>query len=240
LEDGQRLLDAIAHMTPLPILKDIRERLDVVPSGEKMENISIHEVSWILNDEMGLGDRLNELLADVADQYDLIVIDTPPGNQIIIKGALEIATNVVIPTGSDQASLDGVKLVAKRFMSVRKKNPDLKLAGIVLFAINTRAQRIERDLNATLETMFGEDAPIFKAKIRDAKAASVDARKHGLLISELAGATTEMKKQRLSALRTGQKAEDPLYSRNATQLAHDYMNLTKEILHKINLKGEAE
>lgn len=235
--DGSAFLEAILNGTEMPVLKDVRSNLDVVPSGEKLEQIQAHAMSWFISGEDGFPARLEESLAPIAEDYDLIVIDTPPGTRLLYEAALEISRHVVIPTAGDAASLDGVELVAKRFLNVRARNPELTLAGIVLFATDARAQRVSRDVNTKLNDMLGGVAPLFESRIRNAKSASIDAREHGLLVHELENATEQLKKERLKALRRGEQTSAPLYSRNAGELAADYRAVTLEILDRIRPEG---
>src|SRR5690606_6640225 len=94
---------------------------------------------------------------------------------------------VMIPTKSDNGSLDGMELVAERFMAMRQINPSLSLLGAVLFATGTGAKSIHRQVRERVAALFGgeESSPLFTQFIRHAEKVAVDSRKHGLLVHEL-------------------------------------------------------
>ncbi|MFJ8896626.1 ParA family protein [Leifsonia sp. NPDC102414] len=231
--DGAALFNAFVTDAPLPILRNVRPNLDVVVGGEQVGDIPAMSFAWSQRGAGDFADRLHAKLDDIAGEYDLILIDTPPGDRIISEGVLVVATSVVIPTQSDDGSLDGVMAVAKRFLAVRDRNPELQLAGVVLFDMEHRAMRLERGVRRDLEEMLGGVAPVFQRRIRHAKSPAKDARARGLLAHELEDAADADRKQRLVALRAGEKPVDGMYTRDATGLAEDYQELTREIIRAV-------
>jgi chromosome partitioning protein len=243
LGDGEPLFNAIRTGGPLPIMKNIRENLDVVPGGPALGDISGLSFGWHSRGDGDFGDRLEAALREVEADYDLILIDTPPGDRVIAEGALIAATSVIIPTRPDDASIDGVVRVAERFQAVSTRNPSLRLAGVVIFATNSRGQRVERKVREKLGDMLGGAAPVFESRIRYLESASVDARQNGLLVHELEDAVEQARGERLAAIREGRKPSSELFSSSGRRrndddkpatgvegLAEDYQNLTQEIL----------
>ena len=104
--------------------------LDVVPtSGETLGYV---------RDELviagaGREGRLREALADVLDDYDLILIDCAPSlDQLTING-LTAAHGVVIVTHSKQWSLSGLAQLLNTIESVRQYyNPLLRICGVIV------------------------------------------------------------------------------------------------------------
>lgn len=228
--DGQELFNAFATGGSLPVIKGVRENLDVVPGGPAVADIVGLNYSWQQRGVGDFGTQLEATLGTIAGDYDLILLDTPPGDRIIAEGALAVATSVIIPTRSDEASLDGVARVAERFESVAARNPNLQLAGVVLFALDSRSVRLERTVRATLDSMLGGVAPVFETRIRHASSAATDTRSHGLLSHELEKAAKDDRKKRLKALQAKEKPTSELFARDVRGLAEDYENLTREIL----------
>lgn len=232
---GQGLFNALVTGTIAPVLKDVRQNLDVIPGGQALEDIQGLMFSRSNRTDAGdFGDMLHRSIQPLADNYDLIIIDTPPGERTLVEGAFAIATAVVIPTKSDEASIDGVERVARRFMAVRERNPNLQLAGVILFGVGPRSLRLERSVRDTLKEMLGTVAPVFSTRIRNLESAGADARKKGLLFHELEGAVTQAQKDRLKSLRAGTKPAEGFFSRNAGGLAEEYESLTGEILSRLN------
>lgn len=232
---GQELFNALITGTAPRVLTEVRENLDVIPGGQALEDIQGLMVSRAGRNNAGdFGDLLYAVLAPIAEAYDLILLDTPPGERTLVEGAFAVSTAVVIPTRSDDASLDGVERVARRFMAVRERNPALQLAGVVLFGVGPRSLRLERSVRHSLQEMLSDVAPVFNTRIRNLESASADARKKGLLFYELEGAATDAQKQRLKALRAGEKPAEEFFARSAGDLAEEYEQLTGEILRRLN------
>ena len=238
---GQELFNALVAGGSPPINRNVRKNLDVIPGGQALEDIQGLMVSRASRqDASDFGDLLHAVLSPLAEDYDLILIDTPPGERVLVEGAFAVSSAVVIPTKSDEASLDGVERVARRFMAVRDRNPSLQLAGVVLFGVGPRSLRLERSVRAALEEMLGSVAPVFETRIRNLEGASADARKKGLLFHELEGAVTEDQKDRLRSLRAGEKPSEVFFSRSTGSLAEEFEQLTGEILARLNEIEERE
>lgn len=236
-DTGEALFNSFLTSAPLPLLKNVRENLDVVPGGEIVGDAPAVFGAREQRGAEGLDTVLETKLSAIANDYDLILIDTPPGDRILVEAALSASVAVVIPTRSDEASIDGVERVASRFIAVRERNPNLRLAGVLLFGINSRSRRIERDVRSSLSGIVGDAAPIFNTIIRDHQAAAVDARKRGLLVHELKQASKADKTARIQALKSGEKPVDGLYAQDPTLLAENYKEFTKELLQRV---GELE
>lgn len=231
--NGKALFTSLVTEAPLPIEREVRPGLDVVPGGPAIGDAAAVFGSRAIRDDEGLDDVLASKLTPVANDYDLIVIDTPPGDRLIVEAALSVASAVVIPTRMDEASIDGVTRVAERFIAVSGRNPDLRLAGVVLFAISSRTTRLERDVRVALEATLGGAAPVFETRIRHLDSAAADARRRGLLVHELEEASVVDRVQRLNALKTRSTPAGTLYSRDSSGLASDYAALTRELLTRI-------
>ena len=242
-QDGTALFNALVHVKPLPILKDVRPNLDVVPGGAAMQDIAgMLLVRQMSNPESGeFADLLYAGLSPIAEDYDLILVDTSPGEASIVQGAFTVASAVVIPSKADGGSTDAVEGVADRFKAVRERNPRLAVAGAVLFDVGSTSRKIERNLRKELSELLETAAPVFATRIRHSEGAARDAREHGRLIHELEGEVDLANKTRFADFKRGIKHSPKFHTSNASGLAADYENLTQEILIRISeLEGEAE
>lgn len=133
-DDQAGLADALSTRAPEKIrdviVPGVWPGLDVVPTS----GITLGAV----RDELviagaGREVRLREALADVADDYDLILIDCAPSlDQLTING-LTAAQGVVVVTHSKKWSLDGLSQLLDTIDSVRTYyNPALRVAGIIV------------------------------------------------------------------------------------------------------------
>lgn len=90
--------------------------------------------------ETGKEYRLKEALQSLEEQYDYIIIDTPPTLGILTVNALTACNSIIIPAQADIYSLQGIEQLANTMRSVRKYcNPNLKIEGILLTRYNSRS-----------------------------------------------------------------------------------------------------
>lgn len=231
--DGEDLSRSLIANTPLPLIREVRPNLDVVPGGPAVGDLAAYFSSRTARGGSDLADVLESRIGEIAADYQLIVIDTPPGDRLIVEAALTVASAVVIPTRMDEASIDGVTRLAERFIAVSERNPNLRLAGVVLFAVQSRVTRLERDVRAALGEVLGDAAPVFETRIRHLDSAAADARRRGLLVHELEQAGREAKAGIFAALKAGEKPVHGLYASNTAGLAEDFQNLTHEIIARV-------
>ena len=182
---------------------------------------------------------LEHSLAPVAADYDLIVIDTPPGDRLTVEAAMGMSRFLMIPTTADDGSLDGLELTAQRFINARKHNPDIELLGVVLLGSPSGPLPSSVTRERSSSSPWGA-APVFNARIRYQAAAAVDARRKGLLIYELDKAAGQ-RVARFAQLAGGKTATAvDLRTRDAKGLTDDYWNLTAEVLRAISASLEEE
>lgn len=234
---GDDLLTAMIRGDRLPILKDVRPGLDMVPGGPAVADLAGLMVSREARGGDGLSITWAKSLSHTVGDYDLIVIDTPPGERLVVEAVMRTARFVLIPTAADEGSLDGLELTAQRFAAARAVNPHLRLLGVVLFGVSASSKAIERDTRTVIAEVLGTSAPVLQARIRHQAAAAVDARRQGLLIHELEDAVARTKTQRLARL-SHKPSETPppldLRTRDAKGLTDDYWALTSEVLAAMN------
>jgi chromosome partitioning protein len=112
--------------------------------------------------------RLSEALSPIREEYDYIIIDTPPSLGVLTINAMTFSTGVIIPAFADIFSLQGIDLLYGSIQAVRKStNPDLKILGIVMTKHNPRTI-LSRDLTETMdETAKLIGTRRFKTAIRE-------------------------------------------------------------------------
>jgi cellulose biosynthesis protein BcsQ len=231
--DGEALLTAIVAGNPVPVTPAIRPRLDVVAGGPAVGDLLGIAFTRAGRGGKDLADLLETSFAPVVGGYDLVLVDTPPGDRLLVEAILATASYVVVPTRPDEASLDGLERLAERFTTARTRNPALQLLGVCLFAVGSRAERVSADTRETIGQVLGGAAPVFDTRIRHLESAAVDARRRGLLIHELETAAVADKRNRLAALSTGRRHTPGLLTRDAAGLAADYAALAHELLTRM-------
>ncbi len=236
---GENLARAIQDGHPLEPVRSVRPNLDCVPGGPALYDLPAMYVSRMKQGESlsGLRGALSSVRPDkvASADYDLVLIDTPPGEPVLQDVVFSAADYLIIPTRSDEASLDGLVAVATRFTAARAANPTLALLGVLLFGVRSGSKRLRSTVREALEDTLDGAAPVFEVSIRYLESAAVDMRRQGLLPHELEQGQLRERAKRLARLRsraTASAAED-LLSRDASGLAGDYAALAREVLNAI-------
>ncbi|VTU41369.1 Sporulation initiation inhibitor protein soj (plasmid) [Variovorax sp. PBS-H4] len=228
-DNGQGLVTAVTTRSALvPTIVNCRERLDVISGGEQLDDLAGLLLSRHVRGT-NVADVLVEPLTALLQQedYDLVVVDCPPGEPNLQLLALGVARWLLIPTRSDAASLKGMQRIVQRLVEARDSNPDLELLGVVLFDVPSQATRVKAEISSQIQSALAGAAPLFENTIRHSVSASA-ARGQGQLIHEFAeSADSEPFWQ---ALREGRKPKSP---GSAPALGRDYAQLTHEILLRI-------
>ncbi|MGR7028188.1 ParA family protein [Geodermatophilus sp. URMC 62] len=226
-DDGKALVSAISTGHAIIPLTNVRPNLDVACGGEQLD-----ELSDAL--EAGHGGGVTALaaaLAQVAESYDLVLIDCPPGNKPLQRLGLAAARWLVIPTKSDDGSRLGLAKVARLFTEIREEvNPWIELLGVVLFGVGSTATRVQNSVRADLGQDLDNPGIVFISTIRHAEAAAYDARKRGQLMHELERDVATAPKWH-ERFKTGRKAET--LAASAGTVAGDYQRLAEELIDRI-------
>jgi chromosome partitioning protein len=230
-DNGSGLVASLASNTPLVVtLPQARAGVDVICGGERLDDLgglllARHSRGTDVADV--LAGPLAELL-ERTDDYDLVLIDCPPGEPNLQLLALGAAKWLIVPTRGDAASLKGMTRIAQRLVEARNRNPDLELLGVVLFDIASSATKVKREISAEITQALGGVAPLFESTIRHSIAAT-NSRRQGLLIHEHAA---QLEGEPFwQALKDGRKPSSP---GSAPALAADYAALAHEILTRIS------
>jgi cellulose biosynthesis protein BcsQ len=192
---------------------------------------------------MDLRGNLVSTLIDLqsAEQYDLILIDSGPGDAPLLDALLGTARYLLVPTKDDDASLSGVELLAARYLRARKSGSLIQLLGVVLFDANPRATARNREVFEQVEELLeGSGAAPFETFIRSDRAAAVDLRIRHITPSELVAVAEDPLKNRIQRLREKKNIAERLWSRDPSGLAKDYQSLTREVLSRLSAAEKDE
>jgi chromosome partitioning protein len=186
-DDGQDLLDALVTdgKTRPKVLHNVRPGLNVWPGGPALD-----EWAGITAGRQGrtqnVHGALQRLLLKDASDYDLIVLDCPPGDPVLQRQAAVAARHVIVPTKTDAASLAGLAGVAALFHDVAELNPDITLLGVAIMFSNSNATRVRADVAAEIERLFGDPGVLFDGFVRHSEALAQTVRRDGRLTFEIA------------------------------------------------------
>jgi chromosome partitioning protein len=125
--------------------------LDLVPAtinlaGAEIEMFQMNGREYILK----------EALAVVADQYDYILIDSPPSLGLITVNTLTAANQVLIPLQCEYYALEGISQLLEIIGRVRQGlNPDLEVGKVILTLFDGRTN-LANQVMQEVKSYFGE------------------------------------------------------------------------------------
>lgn len=151
LTDPEVGIHAVTHETRLPNLR-------LAPS-----RISLAKVESKLLGEIDGHFRLKDKLQKVADDYDAILIDTPPTLGMITVNALVASTHILIPIQSSYFALEGTDDLLETIEKIKSRpNPNLQILGVVI-TLHDKRTTLSRDIQKQIDGVF--QGKLFKTTI---------------------------------------------------------------------------
>ena len=243
-DDGRALSTVIGDSAQMPIpAREVRPNLDVLVGGPKLAAAAAGIVAHMMDERAGDA-RLTiaMMLTKVAGDYDIVLIDCPPGEETLQSGAVAAARYVLIPAKTDEGSLLGLKITADRLDSVLDLNPELDLLGVVIFGSGASAHKVREEFTAQVTERLGgvgAEGMVFKSYIRHAEATANSARAKGLLVHEL-DSKVRMSPKWYERLKKG-LPQERVGPASAGTVADSLQAVTEELIQRIMLKeSEAE
>lgn len=152
---------------------------------------------------------LKKELKKIEENYDYIIMDTPPNLGVFMLNALTAANGVIIPLKAEKYAIDGLNLLIKTVNDVvENTNDSLQVYGVVLTAYDQRTS-LDKQIWELLPNVGKQNGfPVFKTPIRICQTVK-DAQAQGI----------------------------PLFSLNANcNAALDYISVVKELEKKVKEK----
>lgn len=106
-------------------------------------------------------------LATIADNYDYIIIDTPPALNILTVNAYVASDGLIIPMAPEVLSLLGVTQIKETIETVRQYyNPHIQVLGVLLNRFNIRLTLNREVLEMSQQIASQLSTTVFRNKIR--------------------------------------------------------------------------
>jgi chromosome partitioning protein len=100
--------------------------------------------------------RLKDNIEMIKDNYEYIIIDTPPTLGLITLNALVAATHILIPIQSSYLCLEGTDDLIETIEKVRRiANPNLRIIGVMI-TLHDRRTNISKDAAQRIKKVFGK------------------------------------------------------------------------------------
>jgi len=138
------------------VMKDVTyptalSHLHLVPSGQDLVGAEVELVSAMSRER-----RLASALADVREEYEVVVVDCAPSLGLLTLNALTAADTILIPLQCEYYALEGLARLLDTVELVRQHlNPDLGLQGIVLTMVDMR-NNLSRQVEREVRGHFGD------------------------------------------------------------------------------------
>jgi len=134
------------------LIEEVTPNLSILPGDIRLSLLEKN-----LLGEIDAYQRLKDLYQDpIFQDFDFILIDTPPSLGILTLNALSASDALVIPVSCRMYSLQGTNDLMDTVSKVRRTlNPDLKLLGVLINAFD-RVPVIMKEIRQEIENAFGE------------------------------------------------------------------------------------
>jgi chromosome partitioning protein len=133
------------------ILHTDLENLDLIGSNINLAGASVELVNVPERERI-----LKNALKEVEDEYDFILIDSPPSLGLITLNNLTAAESVMIPLQCEYFALGGMsELLDTIFLVQKNLNPDLTIESIVMTMFDKRTN-LSKQVVAEVKNYFGD------------------------------------------------------------------------------------
>jgi len=127
-------------------------------------SIDLAGADMALSSQIGRERALQKAIAPIRDQYDYILIDTPPSLGLLTINAFVSATGVIVPVQTEYLSLRGLVQLENTLQMVRENlNPQVSIIGILPTMYDKRLTH-SREADEILRENFGE--LVYNTRIR--------------------------------------------------------------------------
>ena len=152
------MFDVLVHRVP------ITEVIHQMEVDLAVSSIDLAGAELALSSMIGRERALEKALAPVKDDYNYVLIDTPPSLGLLTINALVAAHGVIVPVQCEYLSLRGLVQLENTLTMIRENlNPDVAIGGILPTMYDTRTLH-SREAVEILEENFGN--LVFGTKIR--------------------------------------------------------------------------
>jgi len=110
--------------------------LYILPSDIHLSGAEIE-----LSHKIGRETRLQEALSPILDQFDYVIIDTPPSLGLLSINAMCAANWVLVPVQAEYYALEGFSMLMNSIKMIQRRiNRNLKIFGVVMTMVDARSK----------------------------------------------------------------------------------------------------
>jgi chromosome partitioning protein len=128
----------------------VSDFLDVIPS-----TLDLAGADSVLYGSVGKEMILKEALAPIQDQYEWVIIDSPPSLGLLTINILAVVDHVLVPMQCEFYALEGLSQLLKTIEVVKRRiNPSLEI-GKVLLTMHDPRSRLTQQVAKEVKDYFG-------------------------------------------------------------------------------------
>jgi chromosome partitioning protein len=152
------MFDVLVHRVPIEEVTHQQE----VPIA--VSSIDLAGAELALSATIGRERALEKALAPVKEQYDYVLIDTPPSLGLLTINALVASQGVIVPVQCEYLSLRGLVQLENTMQMIRENlNPEVEIQGILATMFDRRTLH-SREAIEILQENFGD--LVFNTRIK--------------------------------------------------------------------------
>ncbi len=152
------MFDVLVHRLPI---ENVIEKAEI---DLAVSSIDLAGAELALSSMIGRERALEKALLPMKDQYDYVLIDTPPSLGLLTINALVAADHVIVPVQCEYLSLRGLVQLENTLTMIRENlNPNVAIMGILPTMFDRRTLHA-REAVEILEENFGD--LVFKTRIK--------------------------------------------------------------------------
>ncbi len=126
------------------------DHLSIIPADR---NLTGAEIELVTRPHREL--RLRRIVERLRDQFDVILVDSPPSLGLLTLNALVAADSVLVPLNCEYFALEGIAELLSTIDRVREAfNPGLHLEGVLLTMYDDRTN-LGQQVSANIREFFG-------------------------------------------------------------------------------------
>ena len=108
--------------------------MDILPTGQRLSGAEVELVGMMARET-----KLRSALAKVRDDYDFLLVDSPPSLGLLTVNSLTASDSVIIPLQCEYLALEGLTQLITAIRLVQDHlNPALRIEGVLLTMFDAR------------------------------------------------------------------------------------------------------